>query len=90
MRQGLDEEFYAHVADYHEDSRYSEPERLAIEYAERFVLDHRGIDDDLFSRLRGQFTDAEVLDLTVCIATFLGLGRLLQVLGIDETERDDV
>ena len=90
MRQGLDEEFYVHVGEYHGNARYSQAEQLAIEYAERFVLDHRSIDDDFFSRLRSSFTDAEVLDLTICIATFLGLGRVLKVLDIEETELDDV
>ena len=84
-QQGLTEELYAHVAEYRDHPGYSDRERVAIEYAERFVLDHRNIDDDLFARLRAVFTDAEVLDLNVCIAVFLGLGRILKVLGVDET-----
>ena len=88
-QQGLTEDFYRHVADEH-GYDYSEQERLAIEYAERFVLDHTRIGDDFFARLRQCFSDAEILDLTVCIATFLGLGRLLRVLGIDETCEVDV
>ena len=88
-QQGLTEDFYGHVADAHEYD-YSEQERLAIEYAERFVVDHTRIDDDLFARLRACFSDAEILDLTICVAAFLGLGRLLRVLGIDETCQVDV
>jgi len=90
MQQGLTEDFYAHVADYHSDERYSVQERLAIEYAERFLLDHTHIDDAFFARLRAAFTDPEILDLTICIATFLGLGRLLRVLAIDQTCEVDV
>ena len=89
-QQGLTEDFYQHVGDDHDAGGYSEQERLAIEYAERFVLAHTAIDDAFFSRLRGAFTDAEVLDLSICIAAFLGLGRLLRVLGIDETGLTDV
>ncbi|HEY3700771.1 MAG TPA: hypothetical protein VGL32_00810 [Acidimicrobiales bacterium] len=88
-QQGLAEDFYQHVAEYH-TADYSEQERLAIEYAERFVLDHTRIDEAFFTRLRASFTDAEILDLTICVATFLGLGRLLRVLGIDETCQVDV
>ena len=84
-QQGLTEELYAHVAEYRDHPGYSDRERVAIEYAERFVLDHQHIDDDLFRRLRAVFTDPEVLDLNVCIAVFLGLGRILKVLGVDET-----
>ena len=61
-----------------------ERQRLAIEYAERFAADHRNIDDELFTRLRAQFADDEILDLTLCCAVFLGLGRTLEVLGITD------
>jgi alkylhydroperoxidase family enzyme len=84
LRQGVTEDFYSHIAEHPADV-YSEQERLAIEYAERFATDHLGIDDGFFARLRNAFTDAEILDLTICIAHFLGLGRLLRVLGITET-----
>jgi AhpD family alkylhydroperoxidase len=81
-RAGATDDLYAHVADpEHHD--YTERERLAIEFAERFALDHQGIDDELFVRLRGAFSDAEILDLTLCCAAFLGLGRVLAVLGIE-------
>ena len=83
-QQGLTEDFYSHVADKH-GYDYSEREGLAIEYAERFALDHTRIDDAFMDRMRAEFTDAEILDLTICLAHFLGTGRLLRVLGIDET-----
>jgi alkylhydroperoxidase family enzyme len=82
-QQGITEEMYAHVAEYRERDEYTEREKLAIEYAERFALDHAAIDDDLFRRLRAVYSDAEVVDLTLLLVTFLGLGRMLAVLGID-------
>jgi AhpD family alkylhydroperoxidase len=88
--QGVEEDFYVHVADHDTSDRYSEPERLAIAYAERFALDHQNIDDSFFDDLRAVFTDAEILDLTICLSAFLGLGRLLRVLGIDQTSMIDV
>ena len=89
-QQGLTEDFYLHVGDAHARGEYSERERLAIEYAERFALDHTNIDDELFVRLRQHFTDPEILDLSICLAHFLGQGRLLRVLGIDQTCQLDV
>ncbi len=71
-------------------SSFSEQERLAIEFAERFALDHASIDDAFVQRLRGVFSDPEVFDLTVCVSAFLGLGRTLRVLGITETSLTDV
>lgn len=81
----MTEEMYAHVAEYGDRDEYSERERLAIEYAERFALDHLGIDDAFFERLREHFADDEILDLTICIADFLGFGRLTQVLKLDQS-----
>ena len=81
--QGVTEDLYAHVADHKDHAEYSDAERVAIEYAERFALDHLNIDDAFFERLRAQFSDADVLDLTICIADFLGFGRLTQVLKLD-------
>jgi len=81
---GVDEDLYHHVDEYRTFPGYSERQRLAIEYAERFALDHHGIDEDLFSRLAQVFTDAEILDLTLCLAVYLGLGRTLAVLGIED------
>jgi AhpD family alkylhydroperoxidase len=88
--QGLDEDFYRHVGEHGDEGRFSLQERLAIEYAERFALDHTNIDDAFFVRLSECFSDAEILDLTICLAAFLGLGRMLRSLGIDETTLLDV
>jgi len=87
---GVTDDVYDHLDEYRTYPGYTERQRLAIEYAERFVTDHRAIDDELFARLRGEFTDAEVLDLTLCLAVYLGLGRSLEVLGIDESCALDV
>jgi alkylhydroperoxidase family enzyme len=61
-----------------------------MDYAERFALDHLSIDDAYMDRLRTEFTDPEILDLTICLSAFLGLGRTLRVLGITETSLTDV
>ena len=59
---------------------YSEREVLAIEFAERYGLDHESMDDAFFDRLREHFSEDEILDLTVCAGRYLGFGRLTQVL----------
>jgi AhpD family alkylhydroperoxidase len=86
---GVTDDVYAHLSEWRTWPGYTDRQRLAIEFAERFAVDHRAIDDDLFARLRGPFTDAEILDLTLCCAVFVGLGRTLEVLQITEAvERD--
>jgi alkylhydroperoxidase family enzyme len=87
--QGLDESFYRCVGSPAHTS-LSEQEQLAIEYAERFAVDHTSIDDAMMERMRGAFTDAEIFDLTICCSAFLGLGRTLRALGITETTLTDV
>ena len=81
---GVAEDAYEHLHEYRTYPGYTERQRLAIEYAERFATDHQGIDDALFARLRAAFTDPEILDLTLCVAVYLGLGRTLEVLGIEQ------
>ena len=79
---GVDEGFYAAVADWRESGVLSERERLAAEFAQRFALDHQAMDDEFWSRLRAAYADDEVADLTMCCGMFLGLGRALAVLGV--------
>ncbi len=79
-QQGLAEADYEAVADWRTSDRFSERERVAIEYAELFVSDHLAMDDDFWARFRSHWDDAEVMDLTVLVASFLGLGRMMQVL----------
>jgi AhpD family alkylhydroperoxidase len=84
VEAGVDDEQYEHLDDYRTWPGYTQRQRLAIEYAERFATQHRDIDDELFSRLRAHYSDAEIVDLTLCLAVFLGLGRTLEVLQITD------
>ena len=88
--QGLTEDFYCRVGIQGDDDALDPQERLAVEYAERFASDHLSIDDAFFVRLRERFSDPEILDLTICLSAFLGLGRTLRALGITETSLTDV
>ena len=81
---GITDDEYAHVEEWRTWPGYTDRQRLAIEYAERFAADHRGIDDEMFGRLRAGYADDEILDLTLCCAVFVGLGRTLEVLGITD------
>ncbi|MCU0310514.1 MAG: carboxymuconolactone decarboxylase family protein [Acidimicrobiales bacterium] len=77
------EELYAEVEQWRTATGLTARERLAAEYAERYALDHRNLDADFWGRLRSEFSDDEIVELTLCMAQWLGLGRLNQVLGID-------
>ncbi len=79
---GVDEALYENVENLDFEG-YNEQERLAIEYAERFAYDHQRIDDAFWTRMHAAFSDQEILDLTICIGSFIALGRTLVTLGID-------
>jgi alkylhydroperoxidase family enzyme len=87
--QGIGEDFYCAVGSP-DAAALTEQERLAVEYAERFATDHTSIDDEFMQRLRQSFSDPEIVDLTICLSAFLGLGRMLRALGITETSLTDV
>jgi AhpD family alkylhydroperoxidase len=88
--EGVTEDLYRHLDDYQSYDGYTPRQRLAIEYATRFATDHASIDDAFFARLRELFSDPEILDLTVCLSAYLGLGRALAVLGIEDHTAVDV
>jgi alkylhydroperoxidase family enzyme len=77
------EDLYAAVADWRSAPGLTERERLAAEYAERYAVDHRNLDDEFWDRMRGAYSSEEIVELTLCMAQWLGLGRLNQVLGVD-------
>jgi alkylhydroperoxidase family enzyme len=81
--RGVTEELYEHVDDP-EAGDYSVRERLAIEYADKFALDHRSLDDAFFERLKAEYSDAEIVELTAMIGEWLAFGRFNAVLDIAE------
>lgn len=51
-------------------------EKAAIEFADLMAVNHLAITDETMERLREHFTDAEVVELGMNIAVFIGFGRL--------------
>jgi alkylhydroperoxidase family enzyme len=85
-RAGADEGFYTEVASWRTSDALSAREKLAAEFAERFALDHQAMDDDFWARLHDAFADDELADLIMCCGTFLGLGRVMAVVGVPAPE----
>lgn len=67
---------------YRERDDFTARECLAIEFAERFALEHRDMDQELFTRMRAEFTDAEIVELAGLVAFSMGIGRVSRVLDI--------
>ena len=79
---GADEGFYREVTDWRSSTTLSERERLAAEFAQHFAIDHLNMGEELWGRLHAAFSDDELADLTMCCGMFLGLGRVLAVVGV--------
>ena len=79
---GIDEGFYAEVPDWRTSGVLTARERLAAEFAQRFALDHAAMDDEFWSRLHAEFADDEIADLAMCCGAWLGMGRVLAVIGV--------
>ena len=81
----VDEQLYDDVTHWRTATELSERERLAAEYAERFAVDHLSLDDDegFWSRMKASYSDAEVIELTMCIGSWVLGGRINHVFGLD-------
>jgi alkylhydroperoxidase family enzyme len=80
-----DDAFYADTSEWRTSPLYSERERLAIEYAEKMGLepDALAYNEGFWARLKAAFSDEEIVDLSYCIACWIGLGRVTHALGMD-------
>ncbi len=80
-----DETFYVATEDWRESGLFSDRERLAMEYAERIAEAPRDLplDEEFWQRLHAAFDDAEIVDLTYSITTWIATGRFTHVLGFD-------
>jgi alkylhydroperoxidase family enzyme len=81
----VDESLYAEVAEWRDAEGLSPRERLAAEYAERFAADHLSLDDDedFWTTMKSAYTDEEIIELSMCVGSWIAFGRLNHVLGID-------
>jgi AhpD family alkylhydroperoxidase len=82
--QGLDETRIAQL-DLPESVRVlDERERLAVEFADRLAYDHQRIDKAFVDQMAAVFSSAEILELGMMIGQYIGFGRLLVALDLQE------
>ena len=79
----VEEEFYEAVGTRGDLSGLSPREALAAEFAQRYSQDRLGMDAAFWDRLHDSFSDDELVDLALCVGSWLALGRLNQVFDID-------
>jgi AhpD family alkylhydroperoxidase len=73
---GLTEGMVCSLEKPHEAPDLSDAEKAAIAYADLSATDHFSISDETFANLRRFYTEAEIVELGMFIAYFIGYGRL--------------
>jgi len=59
-----------------EAENLSAAEKVAIRYGELMATDHLAIDDAMHDELRQHFSEAQIVELGMTVAFFVGFGRL--------------
>jgi alkylhydroperoxidase family enzyme len=68
MQAGASDDKIRQVPTWRESSLFSPLERDALEYAERMTITGEKVTDELFARLRGHFSEAQIVELTAVVA----------------------
>jgi alkylhydroperoxidase family enzyme len=79
----VEESFAEAVEEWRTTGAFDDRTRLAAEFAERYANDHHGIDQSFWDRMSAHYTDAEIVELSMCLGSWLAFGRLNHVLGLD-------
>ncbi len=68
MQAGADEDKIRQVPTWRDSRLFSPMEKDALEYAERMTITGEKVTDELWARLRGHFSEAQLVELTAAVA----------------------
>src|ERR1700731_2880079 len=80
--QGVVEEVCRDLINFESSTRYDEPQKAALSYAEAITWD-LPVDDAFWSRLHRHFSEPELVEIGYFIALTMGQQRWLRTLGIE-------
>lgn len=78
----------AALADF-EKGDFTPRETLALRFATLMAGDHHKLDDAFFTVLRSQFTDPEIIELGMVTGQFIGFGRLIAALDLENPRQPE-
>lgn len=78
----LSEDDYLHVGDRDNYDGYTEAERDALEYCEKYATDHMSIDQAFMDRMVEHYSDDLMVDMTLSIGCWIAFGRINQVMDV--------
>jgi len=76
--------------DYLQSKTLSEAEKAAVQWAEAVTLNSAATRDDLFATMKGLFSEAEIVELTIVSAMFNMINRLNDSLQVPIEMQDEV
>ena len=68
MQAGATDEKINEVPTWRDSALFSAMEKDALEYAEKMTITGEKVTDELWARLRGHFTEAQLVELTAAVA----------------------
>jgi len=83
MQAGATEDKIRDVEQHATSPLYDEPERLALSYAEAMTITGQKVTDDLFTRLRAHYSEAQMVELTAAVALENFRSKFNVALGIE-------
>ena len=83
MQAGASDDKIRAVPTWRESALFSPVERDALEYAERMTITGEKVTDELFARLRGHFSEAQIVELTAVVALENFRSKFNPALGIE-------
>lgn len=68
MQAGATDDKIRQVPSWRESDLFTPMEKDALEYAEQMTITGEKVGDELWTRLRGHFTEAQMVELTAAVA----------------------
>ena len=68
MQAGATDDKIRQVQTWRDSELFSAMEKDALEYAEKMTITGEKVTDELWGRLRGHFTEAQLVELTAAVA----------------------
>jgi alkylhydroperoxidase family enzyme len=81
----MTEEMVAALSDF-EKGDFTPRETMALRFATLMAQDHHKLDDGFFAELRAHFTDPEIIELGMVTGQFIGFGRLIAALDLENPQ----
>ena len=78
----------AALADF-ERGQFTARETVALRFATLMAQEHHKLDDAFFGELRAHFTDTEIIELGLVTGQFIGFGRLIAALDLENPRQPD-